>query len=325
MAAPFDDIKLTELRQLKPTLICQKCKKYPRIGTHLYRCSGTPCQALVCYPCVRAYNTNYNYCPIGNISGGTHSGTHYIVYKDVIASKLVQIFTYHPCLYSANGCKEEVHEEKLKSHEDCCIYQKVPCPLITCKDNVIYNDVDKHVNDGHANSKHDKQQEFEGKPDELINKVITIKAYDQLFFAQFHKIDDNLNMRVVMLGHPEENLPFKMVFKCQLEQNSHLEWQRNVYPIKFNTKTNLDARDKFTVLSISDLTEYYDFEAKMYKNSPNIKFCLKIVNDKLDQAAKDLELESGISDNDFDDESSDKASIKKPTRALGRTHTLKNM
>ena len=46
------------------------------------------------------------------------------------------------------------------------------------------------------------------------------------------------------------------------------------------------------------LTEYYDFKSKTYKNQEKIQFTLKITNEKLDEVAKNENVESGVEDSD---------------------------
>ena len=106
----------------------------------------------------------------------------------------------------------------------------------------------------------------------------------------------------------EEHLPFKAVLNCDLEDQRHLEWTLNVYPAKLNTKTTFDTKDRFIAISINDLTEFYDLQSKEYKNRENIKFTMKIVNQKLDEIAKNADVESGVEDEDDSDTSFEKVS-----------------
>ena len=87
-----------------------------------------------------------------------------------------------------------------------------------------------------------------------------------------------------------------------------MEWTLNVYPAKLNTKTTFDTKDRFIAISINDLTEFYDLQSKEYKNRENIKFTLKIVNQKLDEIAKNADVESGVEDEDDSDTSFEKVS-----------------
>ena len=49
-------------------------------------------------------------------------------------------------------------------------------------------------------------------------------------------------------------------------------------------------------------------QSKEYKNRENIKFTLKIVNQKLDEIAKNADVESGVEDEDDSDTSFEKVS-----------------
>ena len=51
------------------------------------------------------------------------------------------------CSNSKNGCQEEFLA--LKAHEKSCIYQKVPCPSVSCKEVITFKDVDNHMEQNH--------------------------------------------------------------------------------------------------------------------------------------------------------------------------------
>ena len=138
---------LSKLLALKQSLICQNCAKFPRPGTKLYLCY-TKCFKLFCEPCSNVYKKNsVNCCPLCQASNP--NGTHYVGQRQVI-SDLAAVFTFHACIHTKNGCTEEIHVEKLKPHEEFCIYQMVQCPSLSCTNAVIFKDVDAHLNEIHS-------------------------------------------------------------------------------------------------------------------------------------------------------------------------------
>ena len=68
-----------------------------------------------------------------------------------------------------------------------------------------------------------------------------------------------------------------------------------VYPI---TKEKNKIFDTSTHHSLNQLTEYYDTETRGFKKQSKIIFNLKIISPKLDEIAKDQNVESGIEDSD---------------------------
>ena len=68
-----------------------------------------------------------------------------------------------------------------------------------------------------------------------------------------------------------------------------------IYPVTENDKEN-----KFLNVLLEKITEYFDVESLDLKCQPKIDFCLKIVNEKMDEIAKDKNaaVESGVEDSD---------------------------
>ena len=75
-----------------------------------------------------------------------------------------------------------------------------------------------------------------------------------------------------------------------------------------NTKTSFDTKERFIAISINDLMEFYELQSKEFKNREKIKFTLEIVNQKLDEIAKNADVESGVEDEDDSDTSFEKVS-----------------
>lgn len=301
MECVVDDIRLDQIRKLKSLLICKQCNRLPRPGVDLYRCSS-PQKCVLCIDCIRHYNNQRKNpgclsCPFNVAYGyyGEH-GSGYSAIKDVIITSFASVYNHHFCKFTLNGCKEELHVKDLKRHEDACIYQKVPCPLLHCKEDVIFNDVQLHIQMNHSTREYDQVVKFSDEPKNLDFQSVT--AYNHQFYVQFNITEKHLYVRPIMLGHLEENLHFKMAIDFELEDEKHMKMQTNVYPIKMNTKTTLDVSDKFTVVSLNDLTEFYDYKVKEFKNSKKVSFTLKIINSKLDEIARDADVESGVEDTD---------------------------
>ena len=61
---------------------------------------------------------------------------------------------------------------------------------------------------------------------------------------------------------------------------------------------------------LKNLTSYYDTETREIKNQSKIIFTMKIVCPKLDEIAKDQNVESGIEDSDVEKEEDEKDSVK---------------
>ena len=73
-------------------------------------------------------------------------------------------------------------------------------------------------------------------------------------------------------------------------RNKNISMKNGVFSVAENDKEN-----KFSKVSLENITEYFDSKSMELKCQPKIEFCLKIVNEKLDEFAKDKKenVESG--------------------------------
>ena len=141
MATQLPYINSFNLRQLREYMKCQKCLRLPMLGATLWRCNRRKC--LVCSSCVLLSLR----CPMEKCQS---SPTQALVHQEVVYSMMASIFNYHPCIYFRNGCNTEKIPSELKSHEDLCIWQHIPCPFLYCKDKVVFNNVHRHFGEVHT-------------------------------------------------------------------------------------------------------------------------------------------------------------------------------
>ena len=306
-------VDMSKLLALKQLLNCQKCSKFPRPGTKLHLCHGS-CFKLFCETCSNIYKkNNVNCCPI--CQAAKPNGCWYTSTIPVI-SALTSVFTFHPCIYAKNGCTEEIHVEKLKAHEEFCIYQMVQCPSLSCTNTVVFKNVDEHLNEIHSKildkSGHQLDQgfalNFDVNSSDLTTKILCITAYRHQFYPQFYKSGNLLYLRVVMVGHEFDVSPFEFVITFFLGNIPYkqVQWVDHVQPI-LREKSLLTTGDQCAIFSLKKITEYFDPETNQYKVHPNVRFSLEIFSPKLDEIAKDKEssgvnLESGLEDSDVDEE-----------------------
>ena len=137
----------------------------------------------------------------------------------------------------------------------------------------------------------DKELNFEGTKDELLDKFFCVNAYDRQFYPQFKEVNNCLNVRTLILGFQEEAIPFEVSITFFLENGKNFEFKDNVYPI---TKDRNSILKTSMQCHLEKLTEYFDANTGEIKNQPKIDFCLKIISPKLDEIAKDQHFESGI-------------------------------
>ena len=106
-----------------------------------------------------------------------------------------------------------------------------------------------------------------------------------------------------MLGFQEETIPFQASITFFHENDKPLPTSGGiVYPI---TKEKSKIFETSTHYHLNQLTEYYDTETKGFKKQSKIIFNMKIISPKLDEIAKDQNIESGIEDSDVEKDEKD--------------------
>ena len=68
-----------------------------------------------------------------------------------------------------------------------------------------------------------------------------------------------------------------------------------VKPIDID-KDLLTSGQDGVVIPVKNLTQYYDFQSNEFKDQGYIEFQMKITSEKLDEIAKDENVESGVED-----------------------------
>ena len=227
---------------------------------------------------------------------------------------------------SKNGCGEELDVKKLEDHEKYCPFQDVQCPVISCTKSIVFNDAQNHMDKTHNCLKVDEEWEFKGTQKEMIQNVCCLSSYGQQFFVQFQKYEKesqwvcncgygygynqkrcnycgknipdkghHILLRVIMLGHQDEVHSFQASMTYFHENGKKFSIEVDVLPIA-SGKQEIGS---FTAIPTEKLTKYYDVKAGKFKNQP-IQFTLKITNEKLDEIAKDknVNVESGLEDSD---------------------------
>ena len=177
--------------------------------------------------------------------------------------------------------KNSLHAQK--AHEKSCIYQEVPCPSVNCEEVIAFKDVDNHMEQSHKMLKVNKEWNFEGTEKDLNEIICCLSSYDQKFYPQVFVLDKDLYFRVIMLSHQVNAIPFDVNMTFFLEDGKNISMKNRVYPLTENEK----RKRNFSKVFIGQITEYFDSKSMELKRQPKIDFCLKIVNEKMDEIAKE--------------------------------------
>ena len=229
-----------------------------------------------------------------------------------ILTDVLSLFKFHPCIYSKNGCKKEISADldNLKAHDKSCIYRTVLCPVLICKEAILFKDVNDHLTQVHLKNKEitfvtENISTWKATKKSLINdkKQLTVyTVYGRQFFPQFYMRENgnHLYFRMIMLGDQIDVTPFKVSITFFFENKNEYYVEDCVYPINQNKSDG----DQCTIIPMKKLMEYYDHNTSEYKQQPKIKFSLNIFSPKLDAIAKDKRerIESDMEDTDDEKE-----------------------
>ena len=149
------DLKVTT--GLRNEFLCKRCDIFPRSDVKLMRCSS--CTKLLCQNCSERYSQPRDKkkremratCPFCNYESKDPKISTFTEESQLM--KLLSGFKTHPCTNLKNGCHEEIPAklDTLKAHDQSCILQKVPCPKMDCYENIIFKDVEQHLEQVHTN------------------------------------------------------------------------------------------------------------------------------------------------------------------------------
>ena len=292
----MDKVKLEDLK-------CGRCGKIPKSGDNIYSCSECPGPNGSHYRCEACFL---------QVEDIHKHGSKVSKLKFVpILTKFLATYDFTPCdesqkrkyfcSNSKNGCQEEFLAKK--AHEKSCIYQKVSCPSVNCHEVIAFKDVDDHMEQSHTMLKVNKEWNFEGTEKDLDKIICCLTSYDQKFFAQVDVLGNELYFKVIMLGHQVNAIPFNVNMTFSLEDGTNISMKDRVYPVIEHVGWSSPwACDdvRFSKVSLEKITEYFDAKSMEWKCQPKIDFCLKIVNEKMDEIAKDKNaaVESGVEDSD---------------------------
>ena len=131
------------MKASRDKFICKNCQTFPRPSSELKRCAA--CMQLLCQKCCGTK------CPLCQHESKNPKFSTFIEQPELV--DILSGFRTHPCVNIKNGCHEEIpaNLDKLKAHDESCIFQMVICPKLDCKETFIFKDLDQHLKQIHSN------------------------------------------------------------------------------------------------------------------------------------------------------------------------------
>ena len=277
------------LEDFGKSLICGRCKRPPRPGTKVY-VSGSEC-AKRCHVYL-GKSQIFDCCSI------CEDG-HKFESNDAL-TKFVSLFKLYNYLYLKNGCQEELETNSLEAHERICLFRDVTCPKLDCNANFAFNGVLDHYQGVHSNAKtYDKVLEFKGNLEDLKKNNFVLNCYGKPFYPQFYVKEYVLHCWIIGHGDKVEINSFKANLKIYIEGRSLL-LQDFVKSIDIDKNLLTSGQDGMAI-PVKILTEYYDAQSNEFKNQEFIELQMKVVSEKMDEIAKDENVESGVEDSESEE------------------------
>ena len=137
------DLKV--MMEFRKELHCKKCDCFPRPDVKLMRCVS--CTKLLCSKCCDGGTV----CPLCQYKSKSPKIPTLILQSELM--KAIPVFKTQSCANVKNGCHDEIPTklDGLKTHDQSCIYQMVPCPKMNCMKTFIFKDLDQHLKQIHSN------------------------------------------------------------------------------------------------------------------------------------------------------------------------------
>ena len=133
------------MMEFRKELQCKKCDCFPRPDVKLMRCGS--CTKLLCSKCCDGGTE----CPLCQYKSKSPKIPTLILQSELM--KAIPVFKTQSCANVKNGCHDEIPTklDGLKTHDQSCIYQMVPCPKMNCMKTFIFKDLDQHLKQIHSN------------------------------------------------------------------------------------------------------------------------------------------------------------------------------
>ena len=276
------------MKEFKKSLVCGKCKKPPRPGTKVYTSACTyECHIFVgdleyirfdcCKHCTRGHALK---CSEG-------------------LTKFFSFFKLFKCINFINGCQEELDAKSLEAHERICLFREVTCPKLYCNAKFNYftiGEMFEHYQT-HANVEtFEKVLKFKGGLEDLVKSTFILNSYGKPFYPQFHVNKKAKTLHFWVVGHGDQAEIDSFEFDVTFYRNGKKLLVSDFVKLIDIDKNLLTSGQDGVMIPVKNLTQIYDFKSNEFKDQGYIEFQMKITSEKLDEIAKDENVESGVED-----------------------------
>ena len=277
------------LKDFRALLICRICNVSNTHHIDWYRCAHL-------HPICELCRWN-NRCSCGQEILKAHDK----LVKSILSNKNMP----YQCNNKIRGCRETLPEANLKDHEDNeCIYRPVNCP--NCQSRMAFNAIVDHYQINHPwntefTTNEAKETKLKIVGNYVANACMTyepfkFELYGKVFIATGKLSHGKFQFWIYLIGTREEAKHFS--FSIQMEG------QCSEMPTQFQYNGPVSSIDD-TTCSYARLgvTLGLDmFRCQFMDQNNETSFSLKIRNLKAEAQVKDENVESGVSDNEVDDE-----------------------
>ena len=282
------EFDLEALKEFKKSLKCSHCKIPPRPEAKLYSCekTGGNCKVICCHDCVAA-----------NITCRAHSLSPKF---DPYLTKFASTFNLFNCIHLKNGCQEELEAKSLEAHERTCLIRDVTCPKLNCNAKFAFNGILDHYQSIHSETKAwESVMKFKGSLEELEKNNDILNCYGRPFYPQFYVKGNVLHVWVVGHGDQTEISSFDYTLESYVNEKKFCS-SDSVKAIDTDKNLLTSGQDGITV-PVKKLTHSYDVQTEEFKDQGFIEIQMKVVSEKLDEIAKDENVESGVEDSESEE------------------------
>ena len=208
-------------------------------------------------------------------------------------AKMIDEFPWFHCCFYENGCRELLEEADYEDHRLSCIFQKVKCPRLRCKEKIMLKDLRDHFS---ADAKHSLKPILLSSNEYSVtwNHALSSHSYrkpfeilqnNEVFYVEAYKSGSLIYFWVYVAISPNAAKNFEYCFTLSNE-DEEITYKAKPFSLLMHDFKSIKKTKKALCCEIDTLKGFVTEKEAL---TLNVKIrCLK-------EEAKDEDVESGVS------------------------------
>ena len=218
-------------------------------------------------------------------------------------AKMITEFPWFHCCFYENGCRELIKETDYEDHRKICIYRKVNCVSLSCKEKVNFQYVSEHIVQHKIDpapmvSRNKFTASWNLTNDLGVNRRLIFKpqqlltSFEELFFATGYAESCIFYFWIYMVASPCNVKNYECTLSFSNQENE-VSFRGQVLTLddKFEEISRLENCLTCNMLTVERYLDVRTKELTLHVKLRNLK-----------EEAKNEDIESGVSDSESDQE-----------------------